>query len=62
MSVLTLHSLKRIAYAAVPVYALLAFWHDPSGSAEACRGFVGDVGQFFSDVIDKGVEFVQGLG
>ena len=52
---------RRIAIIVVVAFFLISFWQDPEGSADTFTGFVGDVGSFFSAVIDKGATFVQGL-
>jgi hypothetical protein len=54
-------TLKRTTIVVVVVFFLISFWQDPAGSADTFTGFVGDVGSFFSAVIDKGATFVQGL-
>ena len=59
---MTLQTVKKLGLAVVALFLLLSFWNDPSGSADACSNFIGGVGNFFSSVIDKGVEFVSNLG
>ena len=54
-------TLKRTTIVVVVVFFLISFWQDPAGSADTVTAFVGDVGSFFSAVIDKGATFVQGL-
>jgi hypothetical protein len=45
----------------VVAFFLISFWQDPEGSADTFAGFVGDVGSFFSAVIDKGATFFGSL-
>lgn len=43
-------------------FLVIRLWQDPTGSADATVNFVGSIGSFFSDAIDKLSEFVRGLG
>ena len=52
---------RRIIIVVVVLFFLISFWQDPEGSADTFTGFVGEVGSFFSAVIDKGAVFVKGL-
>lgn len=49
------------------VYLALAFiavsiWSDPSAASDTIGPFLGDVGEFFATTLDKGADFVSGLG
>ena len=52
---------RRTIIVVVVLFFLISFWQDPAGSADTFTGFVGDVGSFFSAVIDKGATFVRSL-
>jgi hypothetical protein len=52
---------RRIVIIVVIAFFLISFWQDPEGSADTFTGFVGDVGSFFSAVIDKGATFFKSL-
>lgn len=43
------------------MFLVLSFWNNPSAAAGTFTDFVGDVGGFFSAVIDKCAEFARGL-
>lgn len=49
------------------IYLALAFvavmiWSDPRGASDTIGPFLGDVGRFFATILDKGSDFVSGLG
>ena len=58
---MTLETLKKLGFTVLVLFLLISFWSNPGGSANAFNDFVGDVGGFFSTVIDKSAEFVKGL-
>jgi hypothetical protein len=58
---MTFTTVRKLITLVVALFLLVSFWSDPAGSAAAFHGFVGSVGGFFSDVIDKAVTFVRGL-
>jgi hypothetical protein len=43
------------------LFLILSIWNNPSGTAIAFGNFLGDVGSWLEDALDKGTEFVQGL-
>jgi hypothetical protein len=43
------------------LFVLVAIWKNPSGTANAFGDFLGTVGSWLSDALDKGTEFVRGL-
>jgi hypothetical protein len=57
----TFETIKKFGATVVVLFLVISFWSNPSGSATAFADFVGDVGGFFSSVIDKSAEFVQSL-
>jgi hypothetical protein len=42
-------------------FLLLSIWNNPSGTATAFADFLGNVGGFLEDAIDKFTEFFRGL-
>ena len=54
-------TVKRTTIVVVVLFFLISFWQDPAGSADTFTAFVGDVGSFFSAVIDKGATFFKSL-
>lgn len=52
---------KRLLVGLLLFLAVLTIWNDPAGAAQATTEFVGDVGRFFSTVIDKLVRFFKEL-
>jgi hypothetical protein len=43
------------------LFVLVAIWKNPSGTANAFADFLGTVGSWLEDALDKTTEFVQGL-
>jgi hypothetical protein len=43
------------------LFVLVAIWQNPSGMANAFGDFLGIVGSWLEDALDKTTEFVQGL-
>lgn len=48
------------------IYLLIAFlvvsiWQDPEGAAQTFGDFLGSVGNFFSEVIDRTATFIENL-
>jgi hypothetical protein len=43
------------------LFLLLSIWNNPSGTASAFGDFLGSVGSWLEDALDKGTEFVRGL-
>lgn len=60
-AVTVLETTKKLGATVFVAFVLISFWSNPSGSAQVFTDFIADVGGFFSTVIDKGAEFVQGL-
>lgn len=58
---MTLETMKKLGVTVLVLFLLISFWSNPGGSANAFNDFVGDVGGFFSTIIDKSAEFVKGL-
>lgn len=57
-----LKAITRIALYLFVAFLVIRLWQDPTGSADATVNFVGSIGSFFSDAIDKLSQFVRGLG
>ena len=53
--------LKRIFLLTAGLFLLLSIWNNPSGTANSFGDFLGNVGSWVEDAIDKSTEFVQGL-
>jgi hypothetical protein len=51
---------QLIIYLSV-AFIVLAIWRDPGGSASTAGDFLGSVGGFLTDVIDKSLTFLKGL-
>jgi hypothetical protein len=57
-----LKAITRVAFYLLIAFLAVRLWQDPSGSADATANFVGSIGTFFSDAIDKISVFIQSLG
>jgi hypothetical protein len=57
----TLVSARKFGATVVVMFLVISFWSNPSGSATAFADFIGEVGGFFSSVIDKTAAFIHGL-
>lgn len=42
-------------------FLALSVWNNPGGTAASFSSFLGDVGGWVEDAIDKGTEFFRGL-
>lgn len=42
-------------------FLILSMWHNPTGTANAFADFLGNVGSFLEDAIDKFTEFFRSL-
>jgi hypothetical protein len=51
---------KAVVLIAVAFLAM-SIWNNPSGTAENFGNFMGDVGGWVEDLLDKGREFFEGL-
>jgi hypothetical protein len=52
----------RIAFYLMVAFLVIRLWQDPAGAANATVNFVGSIGSFFADAVNKLSEFVRGLG
>lgn len=43
------------------LFLVLSIWNNPTGTASAFGDFLGNVGSWVEDALDKGTEFVRGL-
>jgi hypothetical protein len=43
------------------LFVIVAIWQNPSGTANAFGDFLGTVGSWLSDALDRGTEFLRGL-
>jgi hypothetical protein len=43
------------------LFLILSIWNNPDGTANAFGDFLGSVGSWLEDALDKGTEFVRGL-
>ena len=52
---------KKALMITATAFLLLSLWHNPTGTANAFSDFLGIVGSFLEDAIDKFTEFFRGL-
>jgi hypothetical protein len=52
---------KRALGIVAAAFLILSIWNNPSGTANAFGDFLGEVGRFLEDAIDKFTEFFRGL-
>jgi hypothetical protein len=52
---------KRAFGIVAAAFLLLSLWNNPSGTANAFGDFLGTVGSFLEDAIDKFTEFFRSL-
>lgn len=57
-----LKAISRVAFYLLVAFLVIRLWQDPAGSADATANFIGSIGSFFSDAINKLSTFVQSLG
>jgi hypothetical protein len=57
-----LKAISRVAFYLLVAFLVIRLWQDPAGSADATVNFVGSIGSFFADAINKLSEFVRSLG
>jgi hypothetical protein len=43
------------------LFVLVSIWQNPSGTANAFGDFLGTVGSWLEDALDKSTEFIRGL-
>ena len=54
-------NLKQMTVYLAIAFVLVTIWQDTHGSSESMGAFLGSAGDFFTNVVDKGAEFVDGL-
>ena len=52
---------KRALGIVAAAFLILSIWNNPSGTANAFGDFLGEVGGFLEDAIDKFTEFFRSL-
>jgi hypothetical protein len=52
---------KRFFMITAVAFVLVSLWHNPTGTANAFSDFLGNVGSFLEDAIDKFSEFFRSL-
>jgi hypothetical protein len=52
---------KRAFLLIAGLFLILSIWNNPNGTAAAFSDFLGSVGGWLEDALDKGTEFVRGL-
>jgi hypothetical protein len=57
-----LKAITRVVFYLLVAFMVIRLWQDPTGSADATVNFIGSIGSFFSDAVDKLSQFVKGLG
>jgi hypothetical protein len=43
------------------LFLILSIWNNPTGTANAFGDFLGSVGSWLEDALDKSTEFIRGL-
>lgn len=43
------------------LFLIVSIWNNPSGTATVFGNFLGDVGSWLEDALDKSTEFIRGL-
>jgi hypothetical protein len=56
-----LKAVGRIAFYLLVAFLVIRLWQDPAGAADSTVNFIGSIGSFFADAVDKLSAFVQGL-
>ena len=54
-------NLKQVVLYLIIAFVLVSVWKDPSGSSTQAGHFLGMVGTFFVDLVNKISTFVKGL-
>lgn len=54
-------NVKQMAIYLAIAFVVVTIWQDPHGSSQSMGAFLGSFGDFFTTVVDKGAEFVDGL-
>jgi hypothetical protein len=52
---------KKFFMITAVAFVLVSLWHNPTGTANAFSDFLGNVGSFLEDAIDKFSEFFRSL-
>jgi hypothetical protein len=52
---------KKALMVTATAFLVLSLWHNPTGTANAFSDFLGNVGGFLEDAIDKFTEFFRSL-
>jgi hypothetical protein len=52
---------KKALMVTATAFLVLSLWHNPTGTANAFSDFLGNVGSFLEDAIDKFTEFFRSL-
>jgi hypothetical protein len=53
--------IKRVFLFVAAAFLILSVWNNPTATATAFADFLGNVGDFLTDAIDKFTEFFRGL-
>ena len=53
--------IKRVFLFVAAAFLILSVWNNPTATATAFADFLGNVGSFLEDAIDKFTEFFRGL-
>ena len=54
-------NVKQAAMYLAVSFLAVSIWQDPHGSSESMGSFLGSAGDLFTNVVDKGADFVDGL-
>jgi len=52
---------KKFFMVTAAAFVIVSLWHNPTGTANAFSDFLGEVGSFLEDAIDKFSEFFRSL-
>lgn len=55
-------TLKKVLLWLVIAFVIVSIWNNPVDSANAAGDFLGSIGGFFADIIDKTSLFLRNLG
>lgn len=53
--------LKQLLLYLIIAFVIVSIWNNPTGSAERAGDFLGNVGNWLVDLIDKSSSFIKGL-
>jgi len=54
-------NMKQVLLYLIIAFVIVSIWKDPSGSSKTAGTFLGMVGSFFVDLVNKISDFVKGL-